>query len=172
MSLIFMLCSAVLVLSSAAICYADLRERLVALWLLLLFGINAIASVVLFKTFETLLYNTIGTVLYMAFTWLLLKGYLYIKHKKNTIILDEQLGKADVLIIFFIGITFNFPGMILFFCFGFVCSLLVYMLIPFKNAENVRTIPLAGLLVFFYIAGIILLNLIPLDLIECSFVRP
>lgn len=167
-----MLCFAVLVLSSAAICYADLKERLVALWLLLVFGINTIASVILFKSPETLMYNVIGTALYMGFTWLVLKGYLYIKHKKNTVILDEQLGKADVLIIFFIGLTFNFPGMILFFCFGFVCSLLVFMVIPFKNAENVKTIPLAGLLVFFYIAAIIFLNLVPLNLMECSFVKP
>jgi hypothetical protein len=172
MNLVFMLCVALLVISSALICYADLKEREVALWILLAFGINTVASVILFQGLEIFMYHTTGTLVYMGFIWLILKGYLYIRYKKNRVILDEQLGKADVLIIFFIGITFNFPGMILFFCFGFVFSLLVFMLVPLKHAENVQTIPLAGLLVFFYIAGIILLNLVPLELIECSFVKP
>lgn len=171
MSLIFVICFAVLLLSSAAILYADFKERQIALWLLLLFGCNAIVSVVVFRGWEALLYNTIGVILYLAVLWLILKAYLFVKHRKHIVILDEQLGKADVLMILFIGLTFNPPGMILFFCFGFVCSLLIFMAFQFINSKDVKSIPLAGLLVFFYLAAIITLNQIPLNLIDCSFIK-
>lgn len=172
MDILFYVCIVLLLISSALIFYSDLKERQVALWILLLFGVDAIASVVLFQGLKTLLYNLLGTLLYLGFIWLMLKAYLFVKHKKNTVILDEQLGKADVLIIIFIGLTFNLPGMILFFCLGFVCSLLIFMAFQFIKSDVLKTIPLAGLLVFFYLAALITLNLIPLDLIECSFIKP
>jgi hypothetical protein len=172
MNTLFYVCSTVLVLSSALILYYDLRERQIALWILLLFGADAIASVILFRSFSTLLYNLLGTLIYLGFIWLMLKAYLFVKHKKNTVILDEQLGKADVLVILFIGLTFNLPGMILFFCLGFVSSLLIFMAFQFIKSDALKTIPLAGLLVFFYLAALTILNLIPLEFIECSFVKP
>lgn len=172
MNTLFYVCSTVLVLNSALILYYDLRERQIALWILLLFGADAIASVILFRSFSTLLYNLLGTLIYLGFIWLMLKAYLFVKHKKNTVILDEQLGKADVLIIIFIGLTFNLPGMILFFCLGFVSSLLIFMAFQFIKSDALKTIPLAGLLVFFYLAALTILNLIPLEFIECSFVKP
>ena len=172
MALLFYVCSTVLVLSSALIFYYDLRERQIALWILLLFGLNAIASVILFQGLQTLLYNLLGTLIYLGFIWLMLKAYLFLKHKKNVAILDEQLGKADVLILLFIGLTFNLPGMILFFCLGFVSSLLIFMAFQFIKSDALKTIPLAGLLVFFYLAALTILNLIPLEFIECSFITP
>lgn len=169
---LFYVCSGILVLSSALILYYDWKERQIALWILLLFGADAIASVLLFQGLGTLLYNLLGTLLYLGFIWLMLKAYLFVKHKKNTVILDEQLGKADVLVILFIGLTFNLPGMILFFCLGFVSSLLIFTAFQFIKSDGPKTIPLAGLLVFFYLAALIILNLTPLELIACSFVKP
>lgn len=172
MNTLYYLCLALLLLSSALIIYADFKERQIALWVLLLFGINAIASVIAFEGFAALGRNLLATTLYLGFIWLMLKAYLYLKYKKNTVILDEQLGKADVLVILFIGLTFNPPGMILFFCFGFVSSLLIFMAIQFIKSAGAKTIPLAALLVFCYLAALLVLNRIPLDIIHCSFMKP
>lgn len=172
MNTLFGVCILVLVISSALIFYCDLKERQIALWILLLFGIDAIASVILFQGIQTLWYNLLGALIYLGFIWLMLKAYLFVKHKKNTVILDEQLGKADVLVIVFIGLTFNLPGMILFFCLGFVSSLLIFIAFQFIKSDALKTIPLAGLLVFFYLTALIILNLIPLEFIGCSFVKP
>ncbi len=172
MDTLFYVCISILVISSALILYYDFRERQIALWILLLFGMDTIASVILFRGLSSLLYNLLETLIYLGFIWLMLKAYLFLKHKKNTVILDEQLGKADVLVILFIGLTFNLPGMILFFCLGFVSSLLIFMAFQFIKSDALKTIPLAGLLVFFYLVALIILNLIPLEFIECSFIIP
>lgn len=169
---LFYTCISLLVISSALIFYYDWKERQIALWILLLFGADAIASVILFQGLSTLWHNLLGTLIYLGFIWLMLKAYLFVKHKKNTVILDEQLGKADVLVIVFIGLTFNLPGMVLFFCLGFVSSLLIFMAFQFIKSGALKTIPLAGLLVFFYLTSLIILKLIPLEFIECSFIKP
>lgn len=162
----------VLILSSAIILYQDFKERQVSLWVILIFGANAIGSVIYFRDIESLLYNGLSTILYVGFIWLMLKLYLFFKFKKNKAILNHHLGMADVLTILFIGITFNTVGLIFFFCCAFVFSLfsfIIYSLVK-KNTDS-ESIPLAGLLVFFYIIAIIILNLIPFNqLIDCSFV--
>lgn len=163
---------AVLVVSSGIILFQDFKERQVSLWVLLLFGVSTISSIIYFRDLETLLYNGIGIVLYGGFIWIVLKLYLFLKFKKNKVILDQQLGLADVLVIFFIGISFNAIGMIFFFCFGFILSLITFFIYSIvKTDANTQSIPLAGLLVFFYVISIIILNLVSLNLLlDCSFV--
>jgi hypothetical protein len=160
-------------LSSAIILYQDFKERLVSLWIILVFGANTIASVIYFRDLETFLYNGLSTLLYIGFIWLMLKLYLFLKFKKNKAILNQQLGTADVLVILFISLTFNLVGMIFFFCFAFIFSLLSFILFfTIKKNKDSQNIPLAGLLVFFYIVVIIILNLIQFNpLIDCSFVN-
>ena len=163
---------AVLILSSGIIFFQDFKERQVSLWVLLLFGALTITSVVYFRDLQTLLYNSLGTLMYGGFIWLMLKLYLCLKFKKNKAIIDQQLGMADVLVIFFIGMTFNTIGMIFFFCFGFVFSLLAFLIYSaLKKDADTQSIPLAGLLVFFYVISIIILNLISLNpMMDCSFI--
>jgi hypothetical protein len=163
---------AVLILSSGIIFFQDFKERQVSLWVLVLFGALTITSVVYYRDMETLFYNGLGTLLYGGFIWLMLKLYLYLKFKKNKAIIDNQLGMADVLVIFFIGLSFNTIGMIFFFCFGFVFSLLAFLMYSaLKKDTDTQSIPLAGLLVFFYVISIIILNLISLNpMVDCSFI--
>lgn len=172
MNPIYIVFLAVLIVSSVIILFQDFKERQVSLWVLLLFGASTVTSVIYFRDMETLFYNGLGTLLYGAFIWLMLKLYMYLKFKKNKAIIDHQLGMADVLVIFFIGLTFNTIGMIFFFCFGFVFSLLIFLIYSAlkKDTDN-QSIPLAGLLVFLYVISIIILNLVSLNpLIDCSFI--
>jgi len=170
---VFMLCFTVLILSSVVIIYQDFNERQVSLWVLLLFGANSMCSVLCFKSLSVLLCNTLGALLYIGFIWIMLKLYLFIKFKNNIKILDTKLGKADILVILFIGVTFNTIGMILFFCFGFIFSLSGFLILSLlKKNTGTQSIPLAGFLVFFFLVCIIILNLVSLSfLIECSFVK-
>ena len=162
----------VLLISSGIILFQDFKERQVSLWILLLFGVLTISSVVYFRDFETLFYNGVGVLLYGGFIWVMLKLYLFLKFKKNKVILNQQLGLADVFVIFFIGLTFNTIGMIFFFCFGFILSLLTFLIYSvFKKESDTQSIPLAGLLVFFYVISIIILNLVTLNpMVDCCFI--
>jgi hypothetical protein len=162
---------AVLILSSGIILFQDFKERQVSLWVLLLFGALCVSSVLYFRDPEILFYNGVGVLLYGSFIWLMLKLYMFLKFKKNKVIINKELGMADVLVVLFIGITFNTIGMILFFCFGFVFSLVAFLMYSvLKKDSNTQSIPLAGLLVFFYVILIIILNLKSLNpMIDCSF---
>lgn len=162
-----------LVISSIVILYQDFKERLVSLWVIVSFGILCVSSVIYFRDFQTLLFNCLSTSVYIGFTWLMLKFYLYLKFKKNKSILNELIGLADVLIILFIGLTFNGIGLVFFFCFGFIFSLVSYVCYTIINKNSTSEhIPLAGLLVVFYILSIIILYSIQSNyLIDCSFVN-
>jgi hypothetical protein len=163
-----------LALSSAIILFQDFKSRSVSLWVLLIFGSVCISSVIYFRDIQTLFYNIISTTIYLGFIWLMLKVYLYLKFKKNKTLLDELMGKADLLVMFFIGLTFNTIGSVFFFCFAFIGSLLAFFIYSLtKKNRNDETIPLAGLLVFFYLSAIVIVNFInDFYLIDCSFINP
>lgn len=162
-----------LIISSCVILYQDFKERLVSLLAIVSFGILCISSVIYFRDFQTLVFNCLSTIVYMGFTWLMLKLYLYLKFKKNKAILNELIGLADVFVVLFIGLTFNGVGLVFFFCFGFIFSLVSYVGYTLINKKSTNEhIPLAGLLVVFYILSIIILYSIPSNyLIDCSFVN-
>ena len=162
-----------LIINSVIILFQDFKERLVSLWVLVTFGLICISSIVLNRDIETLLYSVMFTALYMGFIWLILKLYLYLKFKKNKTIIDEFIGLADVLVIFFIGITFNAVGLILFFCCGFIFSLVCYLGYVFISKDKTNEhIPLAALLVGFYLLSVFMLHLVEvISYIDCSFVN-
>ncbi len=162
-----------LILVSFFITYQDFKERLVSLWLLILFASVSLASLILNRDWNTVLYNTIDIVLYLGLILAVLKLYLYLKFKKNKKIINELLGIADIVIIFFIGITFNIIGIIFFFCFGFIFTVLGYFILSLLQKKSKhQTIPLAGFLVIFYMLSIFILYLVKANnYIDCSFVN-
>lgn len=172
MNSVFTIFFVLLILSSGVICIQDFKERFVSLWILLVFGLLAVSSVLYYKNVNTLLINLLGTIIYGSFIWLVLKLYMLLKFKRNRTILNSQLGMADVLIFLFIGLTLNTIGMILFFCFGFLFSLFGFIMYSTLN-KNIKTstIPLAGLLVLFYVITIIVFNFFTINTaIDCSFI--
>lgn len=172
MNSVFTIFFVLLILSSGVICIQDFKERFVSLWILLVFGLLAVSSVLYYKNVNTLLINLLGTIIYGSFIWLVLKLYMLLKFKRNRTILNSQLGMADVLIFLFIGLTLNTIGMILFFCFGFLFSLFGFIMYSTLN-KNIKksAIPLAGLLVLFYVITIIVFNFFTINTaIDCSFI--
>lgn len=162
-----------LALATIVILLQDFKHRLVSLWILLVFGAICVISVLLFRDLETLLYNSIVCLLYFGFTWLGLKLYLYFKYRQNRPIINELLGAADVLLMLFMGITFNPAGLVFFFCFGFIFSLVFYFIyLSVSKKQGNKSIPLAGLLAIFYGLTIIMLYLVKANYyVDCSFVN-
>jgi hypothetical protein len=162
----------ILFLSSTIIIFQDFKTRLVSLWVIVVFSLTCILSVLYFRNLLTLLYNFIGALIYMGLIWTILKTYMYLKFKKNTQIMNEYIGLADIFIVLGIGLTFNLVGLIFFFCFGFIFSLLFFLAYTLlANKNKLKTIPLAGLLVLCYIQFILILNLVQHNfLMDCSFI--
>ncbi len=160
-------------LVSFAILFQDFKHRLVSLWILIAFGVICVASVLYTGGIKILLVNVLSTVVYLGVLWLMIKLYLFLKFKKNKVIINELLGSADVLVILFIGLTFNLIGLIYFFCFAFIFSLVGHLMSLSLNKTSIhKTIPLAGFMVIFYIVSIIILYLVNVtDYVECSFVN-
>ena len=150
----------------------DLRDRLVSLWLLMSFGLLNVVSVVSLRGLQTLFENSISISVYMGLLYLILRLYFNFKYGKSQKIFDTQIGWADILIIFFIGVTFNMLGLILFFSVSFVISLiLAIMNIILFSKKKSETIPLAGFLVAIYFIAIMLLSYFEINIyIDCCYI--
>jgi len=164
---------AALAFTCCVILFQDFKQRQVSLWLLILFGVICIASVIYLRDLKTLLYNVLFAIVYIGFIWLILKLYLFLKFKKNTPVMNELLGPADIIVMMCLGFTFNLPGLIYFFCFGFVVSLVFHLLYSsFGKNTTHKTVPLAGYLVICYLLSIIILYLVGENYyVDCSFVN-
>lgn len=172
MSILHLILFCSLIITTLAIAYQDFKERLVSVWLLVLYGLVCLGSILVNRDIETLISNFLSVLLYLSFMGGILTLYFFIKEKRFVNILKEQLGLADVLILLFVGITFNIEGQILFFCSGFITALLVYVLwSAIFSQKKHHTIPLAGILVFYYLAFILLLYFTDITIIDCSFIR-
>lgn len=173
MNLVDLLLYTVLFMSSAIIIYQDFKDRLVSVWVLSVLALSCISSVIYYRGMTTLLHNAVFTLIYMVFLWLILKLYLFLKHKRNIPIINHQFGLADAIAMFCIGLTFNEIGIVLFFCSGFIFSLFVFLVYVAISKRANKSIPLAGLLVFYYLSILIILDALDIGyLIDCSFVNP
>lgn len=151
----------ILLFISIIIIIQDFKQRLISLWVLIVYGICLSLSVILFNDFRIWIFNLIGVISYGLLILGCLKAYLYFKFKEHKKIIDDFIGLADVLVFVFIGLTFNVTGLIIFFSFAFSFSLIcfyIYSLVG-KNV-NTNSIPLAGLLIISHIISIIILNLV------------
>lgn len=161
-----------LIVCCVVIAYQDFKTRSVSLWVLILFVAVCAASVVYFRDAVTLIYNVIGITAYFGLIWLGLKLYLYVKHKRNVKLLNEQFGAGDIWVILGLGATFNLIGNILFFCAAFTITLLIALIYSQVKNKSPQTmpVPLAGILVFLYLSAIAILILTgPVLMIDCSF---
>lgn len=163
-----------LVLVSGIIVYQDFKDRLISLWVLLIFGSICISSVLVFRDAGTFIQNAISVSIYLGLIFLVLELYRRFIRREAKSFIKNQIGIADVLIIFFIGITFSVFGIVFFFCLGFIFSLLSFLIFSlFKKGNKITAVPLAGLLVLFYLTSIFALNLVDTNyLVDCSFIIP
>lgn len=120
----------------------DFKERLVSLWIILLFMAGCIASVLYLNGIYALMANIVSVCLYFGLCMGFLFLYYYLKEKTLHNIIDKKIGKADLLIFLAIGITMELPELVFFFTGSFILSVLIGFIFLKQN----KTIPLAGIL--------------------------
>ncbi len=155
------ICYVFLCIVSLLITYEDLKFREVSLYLFILLSIIGVTLSALSRNsvevfFLNLLINGLIALLLVVF----LKFFYLIKEQKKTIILDEKIGKGDVVFIFCCSTFFSPMLFCLFLVSSITFSLLTHLFILSIKTCKTRhdTVPLAGLQAFFLIAFIYFLR--------------
>lgn len=133
-----------LFLGSVIISYQDFKSRLISLWAIIFYAACCIAFILKFQNIYNLLSNSISTLLYFAFVFLILFLYYFIKEKKFINIIDSKIGLGDIFIFIAIGLTLDIINLIVFFTASFFIAAIVGL---FMTKQN-KTVPLAGILVW------------------------
>lgn len=152
----------ILILLSFLIAYHDFRYRLVSVWLLIAFSLSIAITVVFHSGFWMLFYNSIGALCYFLLCFLGVFLVYFIKERQLPKIMDEKIGWADVIVCFAIGMSLNIIDLILFFTGSFILAAIIGLVLQQKN----KTVPLAGILVIFYLLFICILKFFPIDLMN------
>lgn len=150
-----------LTLVSLLIFYQDLKDRLVSLWVLLLYGGIIISYTIYEKGIEITLQNTISSIVYFALCFGVICLYYFVKERQFPRIMDVKLGWADVIICLSIGVSLELVSLVVFFTVSFVISAIIGLVLHSRN----KTVPLAGFLVIFYLVFICISAYFPLDLV-------
>ena len=140
------------------ICRQDLKERLVSLWLLILYFLTCIASVYFLQGAYALLLNGISTLVYFGLIFGVLTLYYFLREKKFNSLIDSRIGLADVILFLAIGLTLETVPLVLFFSATFLISALLGL---FWFGKKEQTVPLAGILapayaLYFFILWIVI----------------
>ncbi len=125
--------------------YQDIKERLVY-WFL--FPIIALCSgILLYKNmFQELFITTLAiNIAFVLFLLLVVFGYSKFKLKTS---MKQTFGLGDALLFFALAFTFASVSFLILFVFGLLFSLVLHLFL--KNRSNLKTVPLAGYLCFFF----------------------
>lgn len=153
--------NSLLILVSLLIFHQDLKDRLVSLWVLLLYAGIIISHTIYDKGIDITLQNAISTLAYFALCFGVIYVYYFIKERQFPKIMDVKLGWADVIVCLSIGISLDVLRLVLFFTASFVISAIIGLVMQSRN----KTVPLAGFLVILYLAFICISAYFPLDLV-------
>lgn len=141
----------ILLLASCIISFQDFKSRLISVWAIILYTACCIGTVLLFGNVYSLISNSISTLLYFSFLFLVLFIFYFIKERKFTNIIDSKIGLGDLLIFIAIGLTLEMISLIVFFTISFCISAIVGLFLARQN----KTVPLAGILVWCHLCFII-----------------
>jgi len=135
----------------------DFKERLISLWLIIIYFLSCCVYVWYFQGIASLLSNALSVSLYMAFSYLVLKLYYFFKEGRFNRVMDKKIGWADALLFFSVGLTFDVVTLIVFSAALFVLSALLSLLL--KSFRYYM--PFGGVLVLFHnllIAGFLVVK--------------
>jgi hypothetical protein len=144
---VFWLFLTLLAICGGIIAYQDFKDRMISLWLILVFtGIN-IAQYLLFNPFYQFLENVIFCLCYFLLCFLVLALYFFLKNREFESIIDKKIGWGDILIFLAIGFTIQPLYMIWFFTGVFIISLLFHVFLLRRKTS----VPLAGFAAIIYL---------------------
>lgn len=139
----------------------DFRERAIS-WFLppLLFIVCGIKGFSALKAGE-LFSHTAFNILFIALQLLLLSGYISLKNKKWTNIIDTHLGAGDILFFIALSIAFTPLNFIVFYISGMLVTLSGFIIFRLSSRRAETEIPLAGGMAAVMIAAMIACYFIP-----------
>jgi hypothetical protein len=140
-SLINLIFSFVIVLLSIILLYQDFKTRLINLWLIILFSLCVVLNFLLQHSYLPWLYNVLFSIVYFAFSYLIV--WIYLRQKK--ISLNNAIGLADIILLFVVASVTDYELQIYFFTVFFITCCLIYLVL-----KKHKTIPMAGYLALFY----------------------
>lgn len=124
----------------------DYKDREVFWFLYPGIGILAFVLQMEFVSIYTALLNISLNLLFILI--LLLVCYTYTKFKLQRSFLKEVFGLGDVLFFIFIAFSFAIVSFLILFVFALVFSLLLHLILQYKQTE--KTVPLAGYMSLFF----------------------
>lgn len=135
-----------LFVAAALIIRQDMKERLISLWVIISYLIVCAVYAWYFQGFYGLLSNLISVLLYMLFTFVVIKLVYFLKERKSEVIIDSKIGMADVLLFFSVGLTLDVVSLIVFSVVLFVLSAVLGLII--KSFR--QSMPFGAVLVLFH----------------------
>lgn len=139
-----------LLITAGVLVLQDWRNRLLDVWLLLVFLLLNISLYVVQNNLKDLLLNFCFTVLYVTLCTLSIKLYYYCKSGKREKLLDEKIGSGDLIVSLSIGLAIEPETQIPFFTVVLLMALAFSLLLRER-----KSIPLAGYLLGAYMILII-----------------
>lgn len=128
---------------AAAIAWQDFKYREISAWLVYGFVLTAGLKVFFLEGGIVLLSNLMSTVLFLLLWIGVVFLYYYLKEKRFSNFIDTKLGRADIYILFGIGLSTGLIPFILF----VLSAAAIALVISIKLIRQSKTIPLAGIFV-------------------------
>ncbi len=138
----------ILIATLILVFFQDLKHRLVDWYLFPVIGM--FGSVLLLQTIGTeeyLFYVFINILLVSLILFLL---YIYARFKMKKPLLNHSLGLGDILLFYGMALCFPTLSFLIFFIFSIFFSLLISIYLKYKNPNDYKTVPLAGLMALFF----------------------
>jgi hypothetical protein len=134
------------------IAWQDFKSRLIHLLLIVIFFLSNSVYYLTLNGWQQLIENFLFCTGYLAFNFLVIWLYYFVKKKQGEEIIDKKIGWGDIAVFLSIGICMEPLTMIWFFTGSFMLSLLLFCLFITKDS-----VPLAGFTVLFYLLYLIYL---------------
>jgi len=145
-----------LIIFLGLICFQDLKERKVSIWILVL-GL-VVGGYINYAHQQPIVFlsNTIINSVFVVTVFLILWGYATLKMKKN---IFSVFGKGDLFFFMLLAVSLPILSFLMVFIFSIIFALLVFILL--KNSMKEKTVPLAGLQALFFGLVLIANNFVP-----------
>ena len=124
----------------SAVIWQDLKTRTVSAWLLPACGVALAVREYYISDWNVLLWNTVINVFLLLLQYLIIHGWLWLRNKRPTRMMDRHIGWGDVIFLLCIAPSFA-P---LNFCLFVTAGTLISLLYTVATRRTHLTIPLAG----------------------------
>ena len=151
------------IISCALIAYQDLSSRYIHIFTLILLAGGFVTQ--RSQTFAFFFSNIVINAIFLAFLFLILYCYFFLKYRSRKKFVDRYMGLGDVVILTIFSSAYNLHNYTLFLICGCVLSLIYYILRKTISKKATIRIPFAGCLAINHLIFVIISYFTSLDLL-------